>query len=102
VTQLRGSKRKQFQINVNSAIGVLIRKSPPQLVKLGPENKKVAIPQSRKHTKPETKLLSAVRGRIVLLRFTCVACGHVNEITDLSKEGWCGRQGCLTSFYDRS
>ena len=102
VTQLRGSKRVQFQINVNSAIGALIRKSPPKLVKRGAENKTVALPKSQKRTTSKTQLLNAVRDRIVLLRFTCASCGHVNEVTDLSKEGWCGREGCLTSFYDRS
>jgi hypothetical protein len=102
VTQLRGSKRAQFQISVNNAIGALIRKSPPKLVKRGAENKMVALPNASKNTTPETRLLTAVRDRIVSLRFTCVRCGLVNEITDLSEEGWCEREGCLTSFYDRS
>jgi hypothetical protein len=101
VAQLRGSKREQFQINVNNAIGALIRKSPPKLVKRGAENKIVALPNAPKNIAPETQLLTAIRDRIVLIRFTCVKCGHVNEVTDLGEEGWCEREGCLTSFYDR-
>jgi hypothetical protein len=101
VTQLRGSKREQFQIHVNNAIGALIRKSPPKLIKRGAENKTVALPDAPKNTTPETRLLTAVRDRITLLQFTCVKCGQVNEVTDLSEEGWCDRKGCLTSFYDR-
>jgi hypothetical protein len=102
VTQLRGSKREQFQINVNNAIGALIRKSPPKLIKRGTENKTVALPDAPKNTTPETRLLTAVRDRITLIQFTCVKCGQVNEVTDLSEKGWCDREGCLTSFYDRS
>ena len=101
VTQLKGSKRVQFQKNVNAAIGVLLKKSPPKLIKQGTENKIVALPNAPKNTTPETRLLTAVRDRITLLQFTCVSCGHVNEVTDLSQEGWCQSEMCHTSFYER-
>lgn len=99
VTQLRGAMREQFQENVNRAIGVLLRKSPAKLVRRDTRNLVVGLPTAKKTLSSQAQLLSAIRDRILLIRFTCAECGHINEITDLSQNGWCDREGCLAPFY---
>jgi len=102
VRQLRGTPREQFQKNVNAAIGVLLKKSPPQLIRHGTTNSAVALPrkEARKWENPRSVLLRAIRDRILLVRFTCVSCGRIAEVTDLNKEDWC--DSCLTSFHESS
>jgi hypothetical protein len=99
VRHLRGAPRDQFRKNVNPAIGRLLSKSPPRLVRHGTTNSAVALPMGRpaSHKSNRTLLLSAIRDRIVSIRFTCLECGRDNEVTDLDQKGWCD---CLTSFHE--
>ncbi len=100
VKTLLGAPRDEFQKHVNAAIGILLKKSPPKIIRYGTTNSAVALPE-RKATgfqSSRTQLLSAVRDRLLLIRFTCVECGQENEVEHLDQEGWCH---CLTSFFQK-
>ena len=100
VKTLRGAPRDEFRKHVNAAIGVLLKKSPPKIVRHGTTNSAVALPKRRAtgFQSSRTQPLSAVRDRLVLIRFTCVECGEQNEVQNLDAEGWCD---CLTSFFEK-
>jgi hypothetical protein len=100
VTQLRGAARAQFTKNINAAIGVLLRKSPPVLKRRGTTNTVVALVNGTAAIQPRmrTRILTAVRDRLVSIRFHCAGCGSIVETSNLDDEGWCD---CLHPYHER-
>lgn len=92
---LSGSPREQFTKNVNSAIGAILRRSKPPLVKRGTGGDRLSLAKRKpnSHLSGLSLLLNAVRDRVVAIRFRCSSCPKELEVSDFDENGWCSDCG---------